>query len=73
MLEAVSVADKFQVVTDSLKSLTSAPQAILTSVFSSADKFMYDFLFDHETNETDEDGNPVTGFSLERLLKNLKT
>ena len=62
MLEAVSVADKFQVVTDSLKSLTSAPQAILTSVFSSADKFIYDFLFDHETNETDEDGNPVTGF-----------
>lgn len=62
MLNAVSIADKFKVLSESLSSLTSAPQTILTSVFTSADKFMYDFLFNHETNETDKDGNPVEGF-----------
>ena len=62
MLEATSIADKFKVVTDSLQSLTSAPQTILTSVLTSADKMMYDFLFDQETGEKDQNGKPIKGF-----------
>ena len=63
MTEAVTIADKFNVVGQALKSLTSAPQSILTSVFTEADKFIYNFMFGNPAGtEKDENGQPIEGF-----------
>ena len=61
MLNATSVADKFKVLSDSLNFIYKSPQTLLTTVISTADKFIYDFLFE-ENQERDEDGKPIKGF-----------
>ena len=63
MQEATSIADKFNVVGEALRSMTSAPQKILTSVLTEADRFMYEFMFGNPAGtEKDENGQPIEGF-----------
>lgn len=62
MINAATIADKFKVLTDSINVIYKSPQTLLTSVISTADKFMYDFLFEKETGEKDENGKPINGF-----------
>ena len=61
MMNATSVADKFKVLSDSLNFIYKSPQTLLTTVISTADKFIYNFLFEDE-QEKDEDGRPIKGF-----------
>lgn len=63
MQEATSIADKFNVVGEALRSMTSAPQKILTSVLTEADRFMYEFMFGNPAGtEKDDNGQPIEGF-----------
>ena len=61
MMNATSIADKFKVLSDSLDFIYKSPQTLLTTVISTADKFIYNFLFEDE-QEKDEDGRPIKGF-----------
>ena len=66
ILNAETIADKFNAVTDAMSSLTKTPQTILTSIFTEVDRFMYDFLFNKVDEgmegEKDDQGNPIKGF-----------
>ena len=62
MLDAVTIADKFKVLSDSINFIYKSPQTLLTTVISTADKFIYDFLFEKENQEKDENGKPIKGF-----------
>ena len=62
MLKATSIADKFKVFSESINTIFKSPQLLLTSVINTADKFMYNFLFEKETGEKDENGKPINGF-----------
>lgn len=61
MMNATSIADKFKVLSDSLNFIYKSPQTLLTTVVSTADKFIYDFLFE-DSQEKDENGKPIKGF-----------
>ena len=62
MLDAATIADKFKVLSDSVNFIYKSPQTLLTTVISTADKFIYDFLFEKENQEKDENGKPIKGF-----------
>ena len=62
MLDAATIADKFRVLSDSVNFIYKSPQTLLTTVISTADKFIYDFLFEKENQEKDENGKPIKGF-----------
>lgn len=61
MAQAGSIGQKMGVISRNLKNIASAPTSILTSVFTTADKFIYDMLFEKNTNIRDEDNKPVKG------------
>lgn len=62
MLDAATITDKFKVLSDSVNFIYKSPQTLLTTVISTADKFIYDFLFEKENQEKDENGKPIKGF-----------
>ena len=57
---AGSIGAKIGVISANISKITNAPRAVLTSVIMTADKMMYDFMFDKETGEQGPDG-PVRG------------
>lgn len=56
MAQAATIGQKMGVISRNLQNIASAPTSILTGVITTADKFIYDMLFDKEANTVDENG-----------------
>ena len=61
MTQAATIGQKLGVINRNIRNIVSAPTTLLTSVITTADKFMYEFLFEKDTNTVDKDGKKING------------
>ena len=62
LLEAKSLGDKFEVLSDGFKGFVNAPSKLLTTIVATADKYIFDFLYSKDTNTKDKNNKEVHGF-----------
>ena len=61
LMTAGGVMEKVKVIQDELASLVTRPTDALAGVIAKADEHIYDFFFSKDANETDDQGNRITG------------
>ena len=61
LMTAGGVMEKVKVIQDELAALVTRPTDALAGVIAKADEHVYDFFFSKDANETDDQGNRITG------------
>lgn len=61
LMTAGGVMEKVKVIQDELAALVTRPTDALAGVIAKADEHIYDFFFSKDANETDDQGNRITG------------